>query len=258
MPDERNIVVKKLKLFTNFTESERSDLAGKLAEMNISISELEAEKKAISSRIGDEIKEIEANASTLSKKVHDNGEEREIKCTIAYNFPELGKKSVTREDTGETWIEAMNDEDYSLFREESNDQEELTEEEQKTYCLPPHEEAEYEEINEDDPTDGSDEIYLQEISELYGIDAQKLADNLEGLNFFTVTTEAELEQIGFDNEAIEISFAKLRGALIVNVSASTAKAFSPNSTLPKNYIGEFTNDESSYVAFSKLEIEVKI
>lgn len=237
-----NFVHRQINLFTNFTESERSELAGKLADMNIKISELEAEKKAISSRIGEQIKEVEAEASALSKKVKDNGEERLVKCMIKYNNPSEGRKTITRLDNNETWIEDMTDPDYEIFREHPE-----AAENNGIYALPEHKEEQAEETDLIDVTD--DEVFQEEVKELYGVDVKKLADNVDDFQFFIVTTEQDLSEIGFTDEDIELSFAGLRGALIVNVAANVVKAF--NNGLPKNYIGELKGTDKAYTSFRK-------
>lgn len=72
--------------------------------------------------------------STLSDKVASGYEMRDVQCLIDYHTPERDKKTLTRTDTGESWVEPMNETDHNLFTqweqrqlEEQSEEDELNE-----------------------------------------------------------------------------------------------------------------------------------
>lgn len=69
----------------------------------------------------------------LSNKVASGFEMRDVECLVEFHEPERNKKRLTRSDTGERWVEPMNDVDFNLFTQfsegEGSEEEEIEGEE---------------------------------------------------------------------------------------------------------------------------------
>ena len=99
----------------DFTEAEAHQLALKLAENNLKLNAIKAEKKEVVKKFTREADAVKLVCDELSVKVSDGHEMREVACWVEYNKPKTGEKEITRIDTGEIITEAMTEEDWTLF-----------------------------------------------------------------------------------------------------------------------------------------------
>lgn len=113
-----NAEIRTKNLFCEFTSDERASKGDQLADKRIRMDELKDEAAALNKEKGDLDKEI----LSISKLLKHGGEERFVKCLVAYNYPEDGSKTIKRSDTGEEWIETMVDADYKLFSEKEHEE----------------------------------------------------------------------------------------------------------------------------------------
>jgi len=112
-----NAEVRTRSLFCEFTSEERASKGDLLADKRIRMDELKDEVAALNKEKGDLDKEI----LSISKLLKHGGEDRFVKCLIAYNYPNDGDKTIKRTDTGEEWVETMSDGDYKLFNEDEHE-----------------------------------------------------------------------------------------------------------------------------------------
>lgn len=101
----------------DFSNEERLELGRDLSQMNQKLRQLEDEKKSVVSEFGSRIAIVKEQISSLSDKVASGYEMRDTIVTIDYHMPERGKKTLTRTDTGESWVEPMNNTDHDLFNQ---------------------------------------------------------------------------------------------------------------------------------------------
>jgi hypothetical protein len=117
----------KLWLPVPLSQEQKASLGEKMSEVELKINKKEADKKATTSRLGDEIKELEAELYAYAKQFEDNSEEVEVDCTVEFNKPEKGFKTITRTDTGKV----ARTEKMSEWEVKAIEQPDLFEQEQK-------------------------------------------------------------------------------------------------------------------------------
>lgn len=100
-----------------FTSDEMLELGRDLSAKNQELRQLEEQKKSVVAEFGSRIAVAKEQISSLSDKVASGYEMRETTVMIDYHLPERGKKTLTRTDTGEQWVEPMNDTDHNLFNQ---------------------------------------------------------------------------------------------------------------------------------------------
>lgn len=101
----------------NFSDQEIHDLAIKLATKNREATNVEEEKKAVTSEFKFKTDMLKAEINLLSTKIGNGYEMRDVECEVQYHVPEAGTKLLTRMDTGETWSERMTSEEWNLFNQ---------------------------------------------------------------------------------------------------------------------------------------------
>jgi hypothetical protein len=84
-----------------FTNEELLEVARQLAEASGRRNTLEAEKSAITKQYASSIADVERAIDDKAAKVSQGYEFRMIDCTIKFDFPHPGHKTVVRNDTGE-------------------------------------------------------------------------------------------------------------------------------------------------------------
>lgn len=84
-----------------FSEPELKECGKRLAETHSKLAELERDKKRVTSDFGAKISAVKAEGSSLAEKVSTGYEVRDIACTATMDTPTIGKKRITRNDTGE-------------------------------------------------------------------------------------------------------------------------------------------------------------
>lgn len=90
-----------------FNDEEREAMNTNLANQVLEIQQLEIEKKEVSSGFTKQIKELNTRNKRLAKWLHDGWEERDVAVEILNHYPIDGKRTVTRLDTNEQWVEDM-------------------------------------------------------------------------------------------------------------------------------------------------------
>lgn len=100
-----------------FTPEEMLELGRDLSAKNQELRQIEEQKKSVVPEYGSRIAIAKEQISSLSDKVASGYEMRETTVMIDYHLPERGKKTLTRTDTGEQWVEPMNDTDHNLFNQ---------------------------------------------------------------------------------------------------------------------------------------------
>ena len=100
-----------------FTSDEMLELGRDLSAKNQELRQIEEQKKSVVAEYGSRIAIAKEQISSLSDKVASGYALRETTVMIDYHLPERGKKTLTRTDTGEQWVEPMNDTDHNLFNQ---------------------------------------------------------------------------------------------------------------------------------------------
>lgn len=101
----------------DFKAQEVVELSMKLANKTQELSSLEDEKSSIASQYKSKMDSLKSELGSLSNKVSSGYEMRKVDCTIRYHYPEQGKKTVTRTDTDEEFVEKMTNEEWNLFNQ---------------------------------------------------------------------------------------------------------------------------------------------
>jgi hypothetical protein len=94
-------------LACNFTEEEKVALAQEMAQATVKKADLENALSEISAQYKADIKAQENLIRMAATKIHDGYEYRDVECEVEFNVPERGQKTITRSDTGETFIRPM-------------------------------------------------------------------------------------------------------------------------------------------------------
>lgn len=113
--DDQKSKTEKRFLTYHFTNEEKQNLGEDLADMNQSKKRLTNELKSLTNAKKAEISKVEERMEELSDKIRTGEEGREIECNVIFHFPKEDMKIITRKDTGEQWVEPMNENDYDLF-----------------------------------------------------------------------------------------------------------------------------------------------
>lgn len=98
-----------------FDEDELRELGGKLADEEFNLASAQMEKAQTTSNHNAVIKNINGTITKLATAIKDGFEMREVECNVRMNDPREGKKTVTRSDNGESFVEDMTDDDNDLF-----------------------------------------------------------------------------------------------------------------------------------------------
>ena len=80
-------------LFVQFTQDEKIDLGAKCAKISEEIDKIESDKKRVNG--------LREDLSVELQRFQKGGEHREVKCSVHYNEPRSGRKTIIRQDTGE-------------------------------------------------------------------------------------------------------------------------------------------------------------
>lgn len=115
MAKQKQATIQSLQVKHVFNEDELRELGGKLADEEFNLANAEMEKSQAVSNHNAGIKTINANITKLATSIKDGFEMREVECSVRMNDPKEGKKTVTRRDNGQSWIEDMTEDDFDLF-----------------------------------------------------------------------------------------------------------------------------------------------
>jgi hypothetical protein len=105
----------------HFTDEERLDMSKQLAAETQNKCRLEDQKKAVASQYGTQISEKAETINSLADKLASGYEFRNIDCTVEWHTPSKNKKTMTRQDSGESWTENMTEYDHNLFNQWQED-----------------------------------------------------------------------------------------------------------------------------------------
>jgi galactokinase len=108
----------KRSLRVDLSAIEVHDYSVKLANANKSIVSIEEEKKSVNSQYKARVDEKKASINKLSALVTDGFEMRDVECTIEYNKPEPGRKTIIRNDLNKVHaVEKMEEWEWNLFNQ---------------------------------------------------------------------------------------------------------------------------------------------
>lgn len=105
-----------------FTDEEKLEMSQVLAVETQNKRKLEDSKKAVMSQYGSQINEKAEAINTLSDKIASGYEYRNIDCFVEWHTPSKNKKTLTRSDTGESWVDNMTEYDHNLFNQYQEEQ----------------------------------------------------------------------------------------------------------------------------------------
>lgn len=96
----------------DFSEDEQRENAQKLARKNRNLAEHALKKKQLAADLKLEEEGLNSDIATLSRHVTDAYDFRMVDCRIVYNMPMVGRKEISRIDTGElVRTDSMNEEE---------------------------------------------------------------------------------------------------------------------------------------------------
>ena len=99
-----------------FTEEEKTQMAREMAQKTLEKDTIQQTMKETLAQFKAKIEACETITKRNATYIKDGYEYRSVDCVVDYNTPERGKKTITRTDTGETFIEDMTrDEKANLF-----------------------------------------------------------------------------------------------------------------------------------------------
>lgn len=99
-----------------FTEEEKTQMAKEMAQKTLEKDTIQQTMKETQAQFKAKIEACETIIKRNATYIKDGYEYRSVDCVVDYNTPERGKKTITRTDTGETFIEDMTrDEKANLF-----------------------------------------------------------------------------------------------------------------------------------------------
>jgi phosphopantetheinyl transferase (holo-ACP synthase) len=101
----------------DFTAVEIHDYSLQLANKTKELSAIEEERKSVTSNFAAKINEAKATCNKLSNFISNGYEYRDIECTVEYHKPEQGKKTLTRKDNKEKIVEKMEQYEWNLFNQ---------------------------------------------------------------------------------------------------------------------------------------------
>lgn len=102
---ETHIETRNLKY--TYSESERVNFSLALGTKSLEKQTLESHKRAPINWYKNQIDGIAMQINQLSTKIQSGCEYRNVECEIEFNYPDKGKKRITRLDTGDYWDEIM-------------------------------------------------------------------------------------------------------------------------------------------------------
>lgn len=114
-PAEEAITTRFLQLKHEYSEQELSELGKELAENEHECKIAYDEKAAAMKQHNSIISDLEQRINELVNNIRNGHEMRDTECTITMHTPKQFRKTIVRNDTGETWIEDMTDDDNDLF-----------------------------------------------------------------------------------------------------------------------------------------------
>ena len=88
----------------NFTDAEITDYAKCLARSNQEYSSLEETKKRVTKELAASLEEKQGEVLKFSRLINNGHEYRMMPCTITFDEPKRGEKTITRDDSCEVVI----------------------------------------------------------------------------------------------------------------------------------------------------------
>lgn len=101
----------------DFSAVEVHDLSLEMANKTQELSQVDAEKKSVTSGFKNKIDILKVSVNSLADKVASGYEIREVQCDIEYHKPKQGMKTLTRKDTNVKIEEKMTDSDWNLWNQ---------------------------------------------------------------------------------------------------------------------------------------------
>jgi hypothetical protein len=95
------------------SDEEKMNLGLDLADKRTHENRLKSQLKSVNSQLKSEIDSNTEMMDEISDKLRLGSADRLISCTVEYDTPSIGLKTIIRTDTGADWIENMSDDDYT-------------------------------------------------------------------------------------------------------------------------------------------------
>lgn len=105
------------KLKCNFSDEELLNLGERLAILQQEADQIEDEKKSSTAHFASQAKIKKEEISITATQVANKYEHRNVTCEVNYHLPVKGKKTLIREDNGESWVENMSDVDWNIWND---------------------------------------------------------------------------------------------------------------------------------------------
>lgn len=105
----------------DFTAVEVHEMSLKLAGKTREISATKEEAKSVAANWKAKIDGLNSEQTRLANHVADGFEYRDVECTVEYNKPEPGRKTLTRSDTKRSFDERMEQWEHNLFTQVTDD-----------------------------------------------------------------------------------------------------------------------------------------
>lgn len=105
------------KLKCNFSDEELLALGERLAILQQEADQIEDEKKSSVAHFASQLKIKKEEINITATQVANKYEHRNVTCEVNYHLPVKGKKTLVREDNGESWIENMSDVDWNIWND---------------------------------------------------------------------------------------------------------------------------------------------
>lgn len=112
----------------DFSAVEIHNFSLQLATETRKMSATEEERKTVTSDFAAKINASKATCNKLSNFITNGYEYRDIQCTVEYHKPEQGKKTLTRKDNNEKIVEKMDQFEWNLFNQVTDDEAKLLDE----------------------------------------------------------------------------------------------------------------------------------
>lgn len=99
----------------DFTAVETHENSMRLANKTKELAAIAEEAKSVASQWSAKKSGVQTEITKLSNFITDGFEYRDVQCSITYNNPSEGMKTLTRDDTGHSWTERMEAWEHNLF-----------------------------------------------------------------------------------------------------------------------------------------------
>jgi len=217
----------KIELPVPLTQESKAKIGEQMAKTELLINQREANKKAITNKMSEEIKDLEAELYGLAKQFENNATNAEVECEVKFNTPQQRQKTIIRLDTNEVV---------------------------KVYDMSEAEVREFEPELFDQPK--QEENLFDSVKRIYGVELDYLMpeEDYEG-NTYIVNDSSSLEEHETDAENIDPEVLnELMGSLAVKATFADIENLEANTEGVSHFFtAEESAEEVDWFFFKKLE-----